>query len=241
MCGRAVALVCILFLSASALVTRSPLPLPRARVCALKCVRVRSCRSRCSYSLCGHLGRPGSGYVLFCPRFHSSCLPFAFASSFPPTPYSPVLPPSVFLSLSTAVSFLYVLLLFNDIPYLSTNSTSILDLCAHEPPLQGASCMPEVLFWFALPAVWLLAFFQKVLMQQVKLRPFRVVFLFSIFRSVAGRRSKSKHLGNQWLLLYESVESLTPEMSNKRLQGLRQMRQKTRRSSTRARWVPSSG
>ena len=118
MCGHAVALVCILFLSTSALVTRSPLPSPRARVCTLRCVRVRSCRSRCSYSLCGHLGRPGSGYVLFCPRFHSSCLPFAFASSLPPTPYVPVLPPSVVLSLSTAVSFLYVLLLFYDIPYL---------------------------------------------------------------------------------------------------------------------------
>ena len=41
MCGRALALVCTLFLSTSALVTRSPLPPPRARVCTLRCVRVR--------------------------------------------------------------------------------------------------------------------------------------------------------------------------------------------------------
>ena len=37
MCGRAVALVCTLFLSASALVTRPP---PRTRVCIFRCVRI---------------------------------------------------------------------------------------------------------------------------------------------------------------------------------------------------------
>ena len=41
MCGYAVALVCTLFLSASALVTRPSLPSPRARVCTFRCVRVR--------------------------------------------------------------------------------------------------------------------------------------------------------------------------------------------------------
>ena len=107
------------------------------------------------------LGRPGSGRILFCTRLHS-CLPFAFASSLPSTSYVPVLPPSVFLSLSTAVSFFYVPLLFYGIHVsLSTNLISILDMSAHEPPLQGAGCMLEVLFWFALPAVWFLVFFQK--------------------------------------------------------------------------------
>ena len=156
-------LVCTLFLSASAFVTRSPLPSPRARVCTLRCVRVRSCRSRCFYGLYGLLGRPGSGYVLFLstlPLFLPS-LRLRFLSS-----SHPVRSCTTPVRLSFAFGCCEFLLCFTAVlrypVSMSTNSASVLDLCAHEPPLQGASSMPEVLFWFALPAVWLPDFFQKI-------------------------------------------------------------------------------
>ena len=88
MCGRAVALVCILFLSASALVTRSSLPSPRARVCTFRCVRVyigiqdispASSTRRSSCSSWPVTSFPFPAYLLVLP------LPFVFHSSRPST------------------------------------------------------------------------------------------------------------------------------------------------------------
>ena len=88
MCGRAVALVCILFLSASALVTRSSLPSPRARVCTFRCVRVRvgigiqdvSPASSTRRSSCSSWPVASFPFPAYFPVFP---LPFAFRSSLP--------------------------------------------------------------------------------------------------------------------------------------------------------------
>ena len=169
MCERAVALVCILFLSTSALVTRSHVPSPRARVCTLRCVRVRVVLNIPDRGLF-RLVHPGYGRILFCPRL-PPCLPFVFLSSLPSTPLVPVLPSSVFLSLPAAVGFLLFPLGTAVAPclsFLSTNLISTLDLCTHEPSLRGAGCIPEALSWFALPEVWLLVCFQKEKPQQLR-------------------------------------------------------------------------
>ena len=90
MCGHAVALVCTLFLSESAVVTRSSLPSPRARVCAFRCVRVRfnvgiedvspvSSARRSSCSPWSVVSFPSPAHLLV---FSSSSVPL-----FPPPPY----------------------------------------------------------------------------------------------------------------------------------------------------------
>ena len=79
------------------------LPSPRARVCILRCVRVRVALNIPDRDLF-RLVHPGYGRILFCPRL-PPCLPFVL-SSLPSTPLVPVLPSSVFLSLPTAVGFL---------------------------------------------------------------------------------------------------------------------------------------
>ena len=167
MYGHAVALVCILFLSTSALVTRSPLPSPRARVCILRCVRVHVALN-IPDRVC---------FVLFILAMVASFSIPACLLVFPSSSFPLFLPPSYFLycprpSLS---HFRQLWVFFYFFPFgtavtpclsfPSPNLVSTLDLCTHEPSLRGASCMPEALFWFALPEVWLLVFFQKQLTQ----------------------------------------------------------------------------